>query len=422
MTLLKRGLALALVIGVIGVVGCTTTAPFIASFTGLPPTMNPSNTALLTAVGGPGSSAGLWSWSFSVSPAGCGTVAPASYPPGMLTTVTTTFTAGTTGGPCTVTVTLTTASGRTASRSQTTNISAPLNLLPACTYSELADSGVSIGGVANHAIAGTVGDRAFAYVQLYDATSPFNDDTILHLRSAALLSPSNCPAAGDAECDDDDGATYDSLGSTFIAWGFNSIIAGHPLPAASSFVAVNGFGGAAVDPYRLYRHVVPAANLVIPPSDPGNTTGTAFPIPTSPTPWMIGESITAGDEDWYKFDANAGEAIFVALDMTPNSPSAGHDDNPSWDAELRLLDGTGTLLKTIDGSVTGSSGNPASEGFAIRINTAGTYFIVVKHWSNTGTGPGYHLTACRTPTVLPAGAEGPLGPPKEFIPKYPDDK
>lgn len=420
MTLLKRGLALAIVIGVMGVVGCTTRGPVIISFTGLPSTMSVGDTANLTAVGGPGSSAGLWSWSFGVSPAGCGAVSPASYPPGTLTTVTTTFTA-LTPGSCTVTVTLTTASGRTASASQTTNIAVPPALLPACTYPELADPGVSSGGVDNHTITGTVGDRAFAYVQLYDATSPFNDDTILHLSGTALAGPSNCPGPG-VECDDDDGATYSSLGGTFIAWGLNSVIAGHPLPAASSFVAVNGFGGAAVDPYRLYRHVVPAANLVIPPSDPGNTPATAFPIPTSPTPWMIGESITAGDEDWYKFDANAGEAIFVALDMTPDSPSAGHDDNPSWDAVLELRDGTGTLLKIIDGSIVGSPGNPASEGFAIRINTTGTYFIVVRHFSAAGTGPGYHLTACRTPTVLPAGAEGPLGPPKEFIPKYPDDK
>jgi hypothetical protein len=37
---LKRGLALVTIIAIIGVVGCTTTAPFIISFTGLPATMN----------------------------------------------------------------------------------------------------------------------------------------------------------------------------------------------------------------------------------------------------------------------------------------------------------------------------------------------------------------------------------------------
>jgi hypothetical protein len=231
------------------------------------------------------------------------------------------------------------------------------------------------------------------------------------------------------ECDDDDGDTYTSLGGTFIAHGFNSVIAGHPLATASDVVSVNRFGGGAVDPYRLYRHVVPAANLVIPPSDPGNTPATAFPVPTSPTPWMIGESITAGDADWYKFDANAGEAIFVALDMTPDSPSGSHDDLPAWDAVLELRDSTGALLipsppspsPYVDGS--GATGSPAppAEAFAIRINTSGTYFIVVRHFSAAGTGPGYHLTACRTPTVLPAGAEEPLGG-KPFTPKYPDDK
>jgi hypothetical protein len=136
---------------------------------------------------------------------------------------------------------------------------------------------------------------------------------------------------------------------------------------------------------------------------------------------MIGESITAGDADWYKFDANAGEAIFVALDMTPDSPSGSHDDLPAWDAVLELRDGAGNLLKTVDGSATFGSPAPPAEAFAIRINTSGTYFIVVRHFSAAGTGPGYHLTACRTPTVLPAGAEEPLGG-KPFTPKYPDDK
>ncbi|MDW8031907.1 MAG: hypothetical protein RMJ29_08880, partial [Candidatus Bipolaricaulota bacterium] len=78
----------------------------------------------LTAVGGPGSSSGLWDWIFSVAPAGCGTVNPSLIPPGTQTTVTTTFTAGSTPGPCTVTVTLKMASGRIASRSQTTLIAA----------------------------------------------------------------------------------------------------------------------------------------------------------------------------------------------------------------------------------------------------------------------------------------------------------
>jgi hypothetical protein len=419
---LKRGLAFVTIIAIIGVAGCTTTAPSILSFMGLPATMNVGNTATLTATGNPGSTQGLWDWVFTVSPAGCGSVSPASYPPGTLTTVTTTFTAGPGTGTCTVTVTIKTASGRSASASQTTTIGAPPLLLPACTQPELADPGVPSGGVDNHPIIGVAGDRAFVYVQLYDETPPFNDDTILHLRSAPLASPSNCPG-GSLECDDDDGATYTSLGPppTFIAWGFNSVIAGHPLATASDVVSVNGYGSAAVDPYRLYRHVVPAANLVIPPSDPGNTPATAFPVPTSPTPWMIGEQITAippDPADWYEFYANAGEAIFVALDTSPDSPSSGHDESSAWDAVLELYSGTGTLLKIVNGATATGSPAPAAEAFAIRINTSGTYFIAVRSASGTGA---YHLTACRTPTVLPTGAEEPLGG-KPFTPKYPDDK
>jgi hypothetical protein len=421
---LKRGLAFVTIIAIIGVAGCTTTAPSILSFMGLPATMNVGNTATLTATGNPGSTQGLWDWVFTVSPAGCGSVSPASFPPGTLTTVTTTFTA-LSAGTCTVTVTIKTAAGRSASASQTTTIGAPPPLLPACTQPELADPGVPSGGVDNHPIIGAAGDRAFAYVQVYGV----NHDTILHLRIAPLAGPSNCPG-GSLECDDDDGATYTSIGGTFIAHGFNSVIAGHPLATASDVVSVNGWFGAAVDPYRLYRHVVPAANLVTFSSDPGNTPATAFPVPTAPTPWMIGERIDpAGDADWYAFYANAGEAIFVALDMTPDSPSGSHDDLSAWDAVLELRSSTGALLipsppspvPYVDGSAAFGSPAPPAEAFAIRINTSGTYFIAVRHFSAAGTGPGYHLTACRTPTVLPAGAEEPLGG-KPFTPKYPDDK
>jgi hypothetical protein len=428
---LKRGLALVTIIAIIGVVGCTTTAPSILSFIGLPASMLVGQTATLTATGNPGSTQGLWDWVFTVSPAGCGSVSPASYPPGTLTTVTTTFTAGPGTGTCTVTVTIKTASGRSASASQTTTIGAPL-LLPACTYPE-ATFITPAGTVNNQPIAGNPGDRAFAYVQIYDDTLPFADDSILHLRSSGLASPSNCtpPPPGDLECDDDDGATYASLGppGTPIAWGLNSVIAGHPLATASDVVSVNGFSsgpvGKAGNPYRLYRHVVPAANLVIPPpGDPGHTPADAFPVPTSPTPWMIGEQITAippDPADWYKFDANAGEAIFVALDISPDTPISGHDHSSTWDAVLELYNSTGTLLippSTVNGSGSTGSPAPAAEALAIRINTSGTYFIAVRSASGTGA---YHLTACRTPTVLPAGAEEPVGG-KPFTPKYPDDK
>jgi len=343
--------------------------------------------------------------------------------------VTTTFTAAT-PGPCTVTVTLTTASGRKASASQTTTIitgPVPVPSLPSCTDPEHFDSnGVPLNGVDNHSITGAAGDRAFVYVQLYDEAAPFDDDTILHLRSTPLAAPSSCPAAGDLECDDDDGDTYTSLLlDTPIAYVLNSVIAGHPLGSSSDVVAVHGWGGGPVDPYRLYRHVVPAANLVVYPIDPGDSVDTAVDVPTTPTPWMIGQEITAGDVDWYRFKVDTipaeGLALFVALDLSPDSPSAPHDDVGGWDGVIELYDSIGTQLKSVDGSTFGSP-EPPAEAMAIRINDPGIYFIAVRHFSATGTGPGYHLTACTTtPTVLPQGAEEPLVE-KPFTPKYPDDK
>jgi hypothetical protein len=98
---------------------CTTVAPSIA-FSGLPAFIVKLSQHVLTATGSPGSSAGLWIYTFSST---CGgSFSPASIGPTNATAVTTTWTAPGTGGPCTVMVTLTTASGRTATASQTPRI------------------------------------------------------------------------------------------------------------------------------------------------------------------------------------------------------------------------------------------------------------------------------------------------------------
>jgi hypothetical protein len=243
---LKRGLALVTIIAIIGVVGCTTTAPSILSFTGLPATMNVGHTATLTATGNPGSTQGLWDWVFTVSPAGCGSVSPASYPPGTLTTVTTTFTAGPGTGSCTVTVTIKTASGRSASASQTTTIT---GLLPL---------------------------RGWFYVK--DGTFP--TDSIIGLNGTTT---NFCSGFVGAECDDDDGASYTNFPPTGGGGGLNSVIAGHPLASGTNTLQVVRFGGGDIGPHDLYIHITGGTGTEFNESEPNDSIGTATPIPPLPT-------------------------------------------------------------------------------------------------------------------------------------------
>lgn len=114
----------ALLILVVGLAGCMMAMPTV-TLSGPAGPYLVGTPVTLTATGNPGSSAGLWTYSFSANPA-CGTFNPATIPSTNQTTVTTTFTPTTTTPSCTLTVTMTTAAGKTAQASITRAIgSAP---------------------------------------------------------------------------------------------------------------------------------------------------------------------------------------------------------------------------------------------------------------------------------------------------------
>jgi subtilisin-like proprotein convertase family protein len=105
----------ALLLLVAGLAGCMTALPTV-TLTGPAGPYLIGAPVTLTATGNPGSSSGLWTYSFSASPA-CGTFNPATIGPTDQKTVTTEFTPTTTTPSCALTVTLTTASGKTAQAS-----------------------------------------------------------------------------------------------------------------------------------------------------------------------------------------------------------------------------------------------------------------------------------------------------------------
>ncbi len=106
-----------------GLVGCMTN-PSSVTLSGPPgPYIIGEMTPTLTATGNPGSSAGLWTYSFDADPA-CGTFNPATIGPTDQTTSSTQFTPTTQTSNCTLSVTLTTASGKTATASISRDVAA----------------------------------------------------------------------------------------------------------------------------------------------------------------------------------------------------------------------------------------------------------------------------------------------------------
>lgn len=130
----RRSVALAMLLALSAVLGCTTTAPFITGLTGLPSSIIIPATVVLTASGGPGSSRGLFTWTFSTNCGGTftstttpnnGPANPITIGPTDATTVQVTYdSTSAIPGACTFTVKLVTSSGRSAMLQVTTTINA----------------------------------------------------------------------------------------------------------------------------------------------------------------------------------------------------------------------------------------------------------------------------------------------------------
>lgn len=281
---------------------------------------------------------------------------------------------------CTLTVTLTTVSGKTAKASITRDVIVPANPLPQCSLPALTSQVVPPGGVMNHPTGGAAGDRLFAYVEP-EAGSP-TTDSVLHL-GPALASRSLCPGTGDVECDDDDGP------------GLHSVIGGHPWGSGHAW-SVNPYSATAQLNYTLYRHAAPATSLVDMEAT-GDVPGTAAGAVSVPAtaPWIIAAEISpSGDQDWFKFFASAGQKIWIVVDGSPNARLAPHDDDASsLDGVIELRTETGTLIWSHDGAW--GSPQPVAETRTHTITTSGIYILVVRGYG--AETHAYHLVACVVP-------------------------
>ncbi len=166
--------------------------------------------------------------------------------------------------------------------------------------------------------------------------------------------------------------------------GLASAIAGTIIPADGTYyVRVYGYSATTViTPYFL--HVRVQSGTPTPEVEPNNDTATATPL--GPTGWMSGTITATTDPDLFSFTLNAGDSVYLALDMDPDRLPT----NTNWNGRVGLGLFNNFLLVANDGSTT----KPHAEALFMTVKEAGTYYAYVDSTSATGLGANarYHLS------------------------------
>ncbi len=231
------------------------------------------------------------------------------------------------------------------------------------------------GDIDFYSFSATAGDRIYAAIMTSGAAGSSTDSqlTILDTDGTTIV-----------EFDDDNGSLA----------ALSSTIAGAVVPATGTyFLKVNDFtaGTTSERPYELHFRIqsgAPTAEV-----EANDTPATANPLPANG--WVSGarNPAAATEQDWYSFSANAGDTVFLSLDVDPE------DDLVVWNGRLgiALFGDAGNQILVIDDAGTGDvSPNPnrPSEALFMTVKNAGTYFAFVDSASAATGGPTatYHLS------------------------------
>jgi subtilisin-like proprotein convertase family protein len=211
---------------------------------------------------------------------------------------------------------------------------------------------------------GNAGDKVYAAVQTsFDAAN--SQDSELRLIGTDGVTV--------IETDLNDG----SFGTT------SSTIAGATLPAAGTFYlqVKNTSTTSYLRPYHLHFRLQSGAPTA--ETEPNDTPATANALPANG--WVSGARNPAAgtEQDWYSFALNAGDTVFVSLDLDPER------DNVQWNGRVSvgLFGDAGNLFLPADDGSTGSATNPLSEASFITVKNAGTYFVMVDSATAATGGP-----------------------------------
>jgi subtilisin-like proprotein convertase family protein len=238
------------------------------------------------------------------------------------------------------------------------------------------------GDVDYYSFTGSAGDRVYAAVVASASASGTNDSQL------TLLGTDGTTVV---EFDDDNG----SFGS------LSSSIAGATLTAAGTYyLKVNHFSATGqLRGYRLYLQLRNGA--ATPESEPNDTPATANPLPAGGG-WVSGarNPAAATEQDWYGIALNAGDTVFLSLDLDPER------DGVVWNGRLgfALFGDAGNQILVVDDSGAAETPGPTipSEAMVFTVKDAGTYYAFVDSATAATGGPTatYHLNV----TVIPRPA------------------
>ncbi|HYN36599.1 MAG TPA: PPC domain-containing protein, partial [Actinomycetota bacterium] len=207
-----------------------------------------------------------------------------------------------------------------------------------------------VGDVDFYSFTATAGTRVYSAVMTSGSQSG-NNDSIL-----ALIGQDGTTVIED----DDNNGVFGSSASS---------IAGTTIPSNGTYYLRVTTAAQQLRPYDLYlqtRSGSPAAE-----TEPNEA---ASPQSMPPSNWVSGSTSAASDVDAYNISLNAGDTVYVSLDMDP-------ERNGEWNGRLNFGTFSGTLLTTNDAGSTGYD----SEAFFTTVKSSGTYRVQVEAITTFGT-------------------------------------
>jgi uncharacterized repeat protein (TIGR01451 family) len=242
-----------------------------------------------------------------------------------------------------------------------------------------------IGDIDYYSFTANAGDRVYAATMTSFSAGSSTDSQITLLASDGVTI---------IKFDDDNGSLA----------GLSSSIAGATIPAPGTYyLKINDFtaGTTSERPYELHLRV--QSGVPTPEIEPNDTPATATPLPANG--WVSGarNPAAATEQDWYSMTLNAGDTVYLALDLDPER------DGVVWNGRLgfALFGDAGNQILVVDDAGTGDIlpvPNIPSEAMFFTVKTAGTYYAFVDSASAAVGGPTatYNLSV----SVHPATDEG----------------
>jgi uncharacterized repeat protein (TIGR01451 family) len=243
------------------------------------------------------------------------------------------------------------------------------------------------GDIDFYSFTAAAGDRIYAATMTSNSSGNSTDAQLTLLASDGTTV---------IEFDDDNG--------TFA--GLSPSIANAAIPTAGTyFFRLNDFtaGTTSERPYEFHFRIQSGAETPTPEVEANDTPATANPLPANG--WVSGtrNPAAATEQDWYSFTANAGDTVYLSLDVNPER------DATVWNGRLGIAlfgDAANQILVVDDagtGDVTPVPNNP-SEAMFLTVKTAGTYFAFVDSASAATGGP--TATYTLSVSIHPATNEG----------------